>query len=317
MPSSSLPFSRRVKKHRLRFPSSAGDLIGAHLSTKGGLYTVFERATTVNASAVAIFSKNSSQWKAKELTDEDCALFAAERRKAGIQPLLIHTSYLINLATTNGEFYRKSFQAMVVELERAERLGAQALVLHPGAHLGAGLDKGIDQIARTFDLIHAATPACTVVTLLETTAGQGSCLGCTFEDLGKIIARVDDKSRLGICIDTCHIFAAGYDIRTRDGYERTIDDVEKHVGLDNVGAFHFNDSKRELGSRVDRHQHIGEGMIGLDAFGYILNDERFRAIPKLLETPKKPDPEADIRNLTTLRSLVTPISAPRKSRKRA
>ena len=153
-----------------------------------------------------------------------------------------------------------------------------------------------------------------MVTLLETTAGQGSCLGCTFSDLGEIIKRVDDKSRLGICIDSCHIFAAGYDIRSSDGYQRTIDEVEKYVGLDKVGAFHLNDSMKGLGSRVDRHQHIGQGMIGLDGFAFILNDERFARIPKLLETPKKPDPEADIRNLATLRSLVTPAVPARGSR---
>jgi len=286
---------------RFSFPDAPGDLIGAHISTKGGLHTVFERASLIDASALALFAKNSNQWKGKTLTDDDVALFAKTRN---VRPIVTHASYLINLATTNEEFHRKSIDAMIDELDRAERLGIHAVVLHPGAHLGAGVDAGLDQIARSLDRIHAAIPNHRVVTLLETAAGQGSCLGCTFEELGRIIDAVDDKRRVGICIDTCHIFAAGYDIRTRDGYERTIGEVEQHAGIDNVGAFHLNDSKKPLGSRVDRHEHIGDGEIGLDAFRFLLNDERFRRIPKLLETPKKIEHESDRRNLKTLRSLL-------------
>src|SRR5436853_123103 len=222
--------------NRFTYSEKHGDLIGAHLSTKGGLHTVFERAAALNVSAVALFAKNSNQWKGKELTEEDCALFATKR---SVKPVFTHASYLINLATTNAEFHKKSIAAMIDELDRAERLGIRAVVLHPGAHMGAGVDNGLDQIARSLDQIHAAIPNHRVVTLLETAAGQGPCLGCTFEELGKIIALAADKSRLGICVDTCHIFAAGYDIRTRDGYEKTVDDIERFVGLDNVGAFHL------------------------------------------------------------------------------
>jgi deoxyribonuclease IV len=286
---------------RFRFSSKHGDLIGAHLSTKGGLHTVFDRASEINASAVALFAKNSNQWKGKELTDEDCALFA---KKRSVKPVFTHTSYLINLATTNGEFHRKSIAAMIDELDRAERLGIRAVVLHPGAHLGAGADAGIDQIARSIDRIHAAIPNHKVVTLLETSAGQGSCVGCTFDELGRIIQSVDDRKRLGVCVDTCHIFASGYEIRTRDGYERMVEELARQVGLERVGLFHLNDSKRGAGSRVDRHEHIGDGQIGLDAFSFLLNDERFRGIPKLLETPKKVGHESDRRNLKTLRSLL-------------
>lgn len=286
---------------RFQYSAKHGDLIGAHLSSKGGLHTVFERATEINATAIALFAKNSNQWKGKELTDDDCRLFAEKRT---VKPVFTHASYLINLATTNPEFHRKSIAAMIDEIDRAERLGAAAVVLHPGAHLGAGTNSGIDQIARSFDQIHAAIPQHKVVTLLETAAGQGSCLGCTFEELGRIISLVDDKKRLGICIDTCHIFASGYDIRTTDGYERTIEDVEKHVGINRVGLFHLNDSKKPLGSRVDRHEHIGDGQIGVEGFRNLLNDARFRRIPKLLETPKKIEHESDRRNLAMLRSLV-------------
>jgi deoxyribonuclease-4 len=284
-----------------RYPEKYGDLIGAHLSTKGGLHTVFDRAAAIDASAVALFAKNSNQWKGKEMTDDDVKLF---RKMRTIRPMFSHASYLINLATTNPEFHRKSIAAMIDELDRAERLGIRAVVLHPGAHMGAGPDSGTDQIARSFDEIHAAIPNHKVITLLETAAGQGSCLGCTFEELGAIIKRVDDKRRLAVCVDTCHIFAAGHDIRTHDGYERTVDDIERHVGVNRVALFHLNDSKKPLGSRVDRHEHIGEGQIGLEGFRLLLNDARFRRIPKLIETPKKIEHESDRRNLATLRSLL-------------
>ena len=285
---------------RFHFPDS-GDLVGAHLSTKGGLHTVFERAAAIEASAIALFAKNSNQWKGKVLTDEDCALF---RDKRTVKPVLTHASYLINLATTNEEFHRKSHDALIDELDRAERIGAHAVVLHPGAHMGAGVDAAVDQIARSFDRIHKALPNHRVVTLLETAAGQGSCVGCTFEELGRIRDLVDDKDRIGICFDTCHVFAAGYDIRTERGYERTIEEIERYVGIENVGAFHLNDSKKDCGSRVDRHQHIGDGCLGLEPFRLLLNDARFRLVPKLLETPKTVETESDRKNMATLRSLV-------------
>ena len=286
---------------RFTFPDAPGDLIGAHLSTKGGLPTIFDRATEINASAAALFAKNGNQWKGKEMTEADCAEFAAKRT---VGPLLTHASYLINLATTNPEFHRKSIAALADELDRAERLGIHAVVLHPGAHLGSGAAAGIDQIARSLDTIHALIPNHRVVTLLETAAGQGTCVGCTFEELGQMIKLVDDKSRVGICFDTCHVFAAGYELRTRDAYERCIDEMERHVGLENVGAFHLNDSKKPLGSRVDRHQHIGEGELGLEPFRFLLNDPRFTRIPKVIETPKPVEHESDRRNLAVLRSLI-------------
>ena len=290
-----------TRKNRFQFPKTSGDLIGAHLSTKGGLSTVWDRAAAIDASAVALFAKNSNQWKGKELTPEICAEFAQKR---SVKPVLTHASYLINLATTNEEFHRKSIAALVDELDRAERLGIHAVVLHPGAHMGAGADNGLDQIARSLDQIHAQIPDHKVITLLETAAGQGSCLGCSFEELGKILERVDDPARVGICVDTCHIFASGYDIRSRDEYEKTIEQLDVHAGIENVGAFHLNDSKRPLGSRVDRHEHIGKGQIGVDAFALVLNDPRFARIPKLIETPKTVETESDRVNIGLLRSLI-------------
>ena len=287
---------------RFSFPETHGDLIGAHLSTRGGLCTVFERAAAIDASAIALFAKNGNQWKGKDLTAEDCAQFAAMRT---VRPMLTHASYLINLATTNPEFHRKSIAAMADELDRAERLGIHAVVLHPGSHLGAGADAGIDLIARSLDRVHALIPDHRVVTLLETSAGQGSSVGCTFEELGRMIRLVDDPSRVGICFDTCHVFAAGYEMRNYDAYQRTIDEMLHHVGLENVGAFHLNDSKKPLGSRVDRHTHIGEGELGLEPFRFLLNDARFTRIPKVIETPKPVEHESDRKNLRTLRSLIS------------
>lgn len=294
-----------MARNRFKYARAQGDLLGAHVSIKGGVHTVFERATSIGARALALFSRNQFQWACKPLSEEDCRLFRSEQRKAKIRPVLIHTQYLINLAALNPDFYKKSLAGLVLELVRAEQLGVPAVVLHPGAHMGAGTRKGLDRIARSFDLIHRTLPECRVVTLLETAAGQGSCLGCSFEELGTILRLVDDPSRLGVCVDTCHIFASGYDIRTRAGYQKTIEELDRHVGLANVGAFHLNDSKRPLGSRVDRHEHIGEGQIGRDGFAYLLNDSRFFGIPKVLETPKNRDNSWDVKNLRTLRSLMS------------
>lgn len=294
---------------RFTFPDAPGDLIGAHLSTQGGLHTIFARASAVDASAAALFAKNGNQWQGKTLTDEDCATFSSQRTVA---PLLTHASYLINLAGTNEDFHRKSIAAMIDELDRAERLGIHAVVLHPGAHLGAGSAAGVDRIARSLDQVHAAIPNHRVVTLLETGAGQGTCVGCTFEELGRMIRLVDDPKRVGICFDTCHVFAAGYEMRTRDAYERTMDELIRHVGLENVGAFHLNDSKKPLGSRVDRHTHIGEGELGLEPFRFLLNDPRFTRIPKVIETPKDVETISDQRNLRVLRSLIGTKSTSRR-----
>lgn len=254
---------------------------------------------------MAFFSKNNNRWKGKELTPEITTQFERLRREGSGQPLMIHTSYLINLAASSDEILERSIEGMIDELRRASKLHVPGVVLHPGAHMGAGPREGIDRIARSMDRVHAALPDLDVVTLFETSAGQGSCLGCTFEELGRMIRLIEQNARIGICIDTCHIFAAGYDIRTRAGWEAAVEELEREVGIERVAAFHINDSKRELGSRVDRHQHIGEGEIGLEPFGHILNDERFRGIPKVLETPKTHPVDSDIENLARLRSLLS------------
>jgi len=287
----------------VRYPTTT-DLLGAHVSTQGGLATAYERGVTIGANSLALFSKNSNQWAAKPLGESEVAGFRAARAASKIGPAIAHASYLINLAAPQEELWQKSIDAMVVELERASLLELDAVVLHPGAHVGEGIEKGIERIAHALDHVHARTPGCRVPILLETSAGQGSSLGCSFAEIGRMLALVSERSRLGVCFDTCHVFASGYDIRTRDGWKATVDEMFLHIPLDRIGAFHLNDSKRELGSRVDRHEHIGKGHIGTDAFGFLLNDERFAGIPKVLETPKPTEFDADIENLTILRSLI-------------
>lgn len=266
---------------------------------------MFERAAEIDASAIALFSKNSNQWRARALGDDECEEFRALRVSSGIAPILVHASYLINLAAADPAVLERSVAAMIIELERAERIGAQAVVLHPGAHMGSGVERGLGRIARALDRVHGAIPHNTVATLLETSAGQGSSLGCTFGELDVILRSVDEPLRLGICIDTCHIFAAGYDIRSGEGWRRVAGEIGETVGIEKVGAFHLNDSKKGLGSRVDRHEHIGEGAIGLEGFAAPLNDPLFARIPKVIETPKSDPIESDRKNLGRLRSLMS------------
>ena len=287
----------------IRYPTTT-DLLGAHVSAQGGLVTAWHRGVTIGANSLAIFSRNSNQWAAKPLSPDDIASFREARAASKIGPVIAHASYLINLAAPQDELWQKSIAAMVIELERAALLGLDGVVLHPGAHVGEGIDKGIDRIARALDEVHARTPGCRVPILLETSAGQGSSLGCTFAELGRMLSLVSDSGRLGVCFDTCHVFAAGYDIRTTEGWSATVDEMLAIIPLERIGAFHLNDSKRELGSRVDRHEHIGKGHIGTDAFGFLLSDSRFDGIPKVLETPKPTEFDADIENLATLRSLI-------------
>ncbi len=287
----------------LRFRTTA-DLLGAHVSAAGGVDTAFARAETIGATAFAIFSKNSNQWKAKPLDRKTIDAFRSNWKASSVKAVITHASYLINLATPDRTLWRKSIDAMIVELRRAEALGIHAVVLHPGAHVGSGIDRGIDRIGKALDAIHDALPECTVVTLLETSAGQGTSLGCTFEELGMMIDATADKKRVGICFDTCHVFAAGYDIRTKRGYDATIKELLQSVPRRFMGAVHLNDSKRELGSRVDRHESIGKGHIGTNAFELLLNDPHFKGVPKVLETPKITEFGSDIEALALLRSML-------------
>ena len=280
---------------------AARDRLGAHMSIAGGLHLALERGKVVGCSVVQLFVKNQLQWAAPPLTDEDVRLFGRAKRATGIQVVFAHATYLINLATPAEPDWRRAVDAFADELERAEALGLRFVVIHPGSHKGSGLETGISRIVRALDELATRTRGYRVKIALENTAGAGHTVGARFEELQAILERVAAPERLGICLDTCHLFAAGYDIRTPAGYARTLETCEKSVGARSVLAFHLNDAKASLGSGLDRHEHIGKGRIGLGAFRCLLNDRRFAEVPMVLETPK--DDDADRRNLRTLRRL--------------
>jgi len=277
-------------------------LAGVHVSIAGGIHRAFERAERLQCRAIQIFLKNSNQWKAKTLVEQDRALFRDARKKSCIEAVIAHDSYLINLASPDRGLQRKSLDAFVEEMKRANFLGVRYLVLHPGAHMGSGVTAGVSRVSKALNqaLVRVEPP---VKILLENTAGQGSCLGRRFEELAEILEKIQASARAGVCLDTCHLFAAGYDIRTEEGYAATMSEFDRLIGIGRVRAVHVNDSKKGLGSRVDRHFHIGQGCIGPNAFRLLLNDSRFARIPKILETPKGPGLEHDLMNLATLRSL--------------
>jgi len=279
-------------------------LLGAHMSIAGGVHTAVERAMKIGCTTMQMFVKNNTQWNGKPLTDKDISTYKKLLSESSIGPVLVHDTYLINLCATDKIILKKSRVALKDEFERTERIGASYLNFHPGSHMRAGEDDGIQLVAESLNIIHAQTKEYRVKSVLEATAGQGTGIGYRFEQLRAIIDLVDERERMAVCIDTCHIFAAGYDISNEAGYWRTFEEFNAIVGLDRLVAFHINDSKRELGSRVDRHEHIGKGKIGKTAFRLLMNDERFRNIPKVLETPKGPEMKEDVRNMRVLRGLV-------------
>jgi deoxyribonuclease IV len=277
--------------------------VGAHMSIAGGMHNAFLLGQRAGCRTLQVFLKNNNQWKAKALTDEDRALYLDAQKNSGIKPVIAHNSYLINLASPNPQLYEKSLKAFILELERANFFEIPCVILHPGAHMGAGESKGIACVSAALNrALDEVSPPVRI--LLETTAGQGSSLGHKFEQLAAILEGIRNSDRVGICLDTCHVFAAGYDIRTEQGYRRTMREFNRLVGVDRIQAIHVNDSKRELGSRVDRHAHIGKGFVGENAFRCLMNDARFLSVPKILETPKGKDLKEDIMNLGVLRRLV-------------
>ncbi len=279
--------------------------LGAHESISGGLHHAIEDVEKVGGEALQLFTRNQRQWKAAPLSDQDISLFREKREQFEYLPIASHASYLINLASSKPDLVIKSIQAFTDELIRCSQLQLQWVVIHPGSHGGAGIDKGLENIVNNLDKVfEQSEKSVDVQVLLETTAGQGTGLGSTFEELAWIISNSAFRERLGICVDTCHIFAAGYDIRSRKSYEATFFQLESCLDIGQIGFFHLNDSKKELGSRVDRHEHIGKGHIGLDGFRYLLSDPRFQDYPMTLETPKGKDLEEDRENLATLRSLL-------------
>jgi len=276
-------------------------LVGAHMSISGGLDLAFSRGEEVGCTAMQIFTKNASQWRAKPISKEAAADFRRAWQKSCIGPVVAHDAYLINLAAPDPDKWERSKEAFLDELCRCAALGIPFLVAHPGAHMGEGEEAGIERIAAALREVFQDAPS-DVMVLLENTAGQGSYLGHRLEHLAEIISRVPDHP-LGICFDTCHAFAAGYDLRSLEGYEATMAAIDRLIGLEHLHVFHVNDSKKGLDSRVDRHEHIGRGAIGEEGFRLLMGDERFRSIPKILETPEGTDGEWHRKNLALLRQL--------------
>ncbi len=289
---------------------------GAHMSIAGGLHNAFAEGRRVGCDCMQVFVKNQRQWRASPLTEDAIRTWEEAARESRISPVIAHDTYLINLASPDGNLWRRSIAAFADELTRCEGLGIGCLVTHPGSHTGAGEAIGLRRVARALDEIHRRTRGFRVRTLLETTAGQGTSLGCRFEHLAAILARVRDPERLAVCFDTCHVFAAGYELADAGGYAATMAELDRHVGLSLVRCFHVNDSRRERGSRVDRHAHIGRGRLGRAAFRNLVNDPRFAGVPMILETPKGKDGRGrdfDRVNLAALRRMVGAEDAGRRA----
>jgi deoxyribonuclease IV len=278
--------------------------LGAHTSIEGGVACAIDLASKLKFNTMQIFTKNNNRWFAKSLAENEIDNFREKLKKSKIQPVVAHDSYLINLCAADKDILKKSREAFIDELNRCEQLEIPYLNFHPGGHLGQGEEEGIKIIAESLNLAHLQTKGFKVQSMLETTAGQGTSIGYSFEQLKKIIDLVDDKERMCVCIDTAHIFAAGYDIRLPEKYENTLMQFDNIIGLDLLKCIHINDSKKDLGTRVDRHEHIGKGFIGLDGFRNIMNDKRLENIPKILETPKTKGQKEDLKNLKVLRSLI-------------
>jgi deoxyribonuclease-4 len=305
-------------------------LFGAHNSIAGGVHKALEAGQALGMEAVQLFTaspqmwsvtqsspatttgrsaksvrSNSTPWRAKELADDEVSTFQETLRRTQVRVLLAHDSYLINLASPDDLLYRRSLEAFVGEMQRAERLGLSYLVTHPGAHVGSGEEAGLQRVATALDEVHQRCPHYRVQILLETTAGQGSCLGHRFEHLARILALVAEPERLGICLDTCHVFAAGYSLAPKKEYQATLRAFDRLIGFDRLRAFHLNDSLKPQGSHLDRHAHLGQGCLGLEPFRLLVNDRRFRDRPMVLETPKEETGAGsmDAINLRTLRDL--------------
>lgn len=281
-----------------------GRYLGAHCSIVGGFDKAVERASLLKSSAMQVFTKNSNQWKAKKLLNSEVAQYLDARKKSSLEIVIAHASYLINLSTIDPKVQVPSVEAMKIELDRAEALEFSYLVVHPGSHKAEGELVGIVQLVENLRRLLEYSKEYQVQILLETTAGQGASIGYDFEHFAEILSRLDWTDRIGICIDTAHIFEAGYDISSENGYKSVFQEFDEIVGLDYVKVFHLNDSKSECGSRVDRHAGIGQGNIGKQAFSLLLNDSRFLNLPMILETPKNKDLKEDLENLELLRDMI-------------
>lgn len=277
-------------------------MLGGHMRISGGLSEVPERAKKLTCECMQIFSKNQMQWKAKPIDLGDAEEFMANSKKFGIKETVIHGSYLINLASPDKSLLKRSREAFLEEIVRAKHLGVRSVIFHPGAHMGLGEQAGLKKIAESLNWARREFGSGDVQMVLEITAGQGSVLGYSFDQLAKIISLLDDEESAGVCFDTCHAYAAGYDVKTKDGYGRTFDLLEDTIGLEFLKVMHLNDAKMKQGSRIDRHEQIGKGYIGLEGFRNFVNDRRFVNVPMVLETPKGEDGYKQ--ELKALRSLI-------------
>jgi len=278
-------------------------LLGAHMSIAGGLDKAVLRGSRLGCNTIQIFTKNTNQWKERHLTGEDIDAFHEIRKRLNIEPVIAHSSYLVNLASPDDETYEKSISAVCHEVGRCEQLGIGCLVMHPGSHRGAGEEKGIERIVRAIDRVSRDRRGTGVSITLETTAGQGATLGHTFRQIARIMDGVKDTSNLALCLDTCHAFAAGYEMRDAESYEGLFGEIERLIGRGHLKVIHLNDSKKGCGSRVDRHEDIGKGMIGIEPFRWIMQDDRLKDIPKILETPGIGNDNNRDRNRETLQLL--------------
>jgi len=278
--------------------------IGSHMSTAGGVDKAFARGESIGLEVMQIFTRNQNQWEAKTLETATIDRFLAERERTGIEPVCAHDSYLINLCALNRTTLARSKKALLDELKRCDLLDIPYLVAHPGSHVGAGESAGIAKVAENINRVFAKDPKGKAVLLLENTAGQGTNLGYSFEHLAEIRDSVDNRDRVGVCFDTCHAVAAGYDLSSESKCRRVFKKFDCMVGLDLLKVFHLNDSKKPLGSRVDRHEHIGEGHVGLAAFKFLMRSRKFRYHPMALETPKSEDLHEDVKNIRVLKSLL-------------
>jgi deoxyribonuclease-4 len=274
------------------------------MSVSGGLHTAFARGSSIGCTTMQIFVKNANQWKSRALSEKDVQNYKTAAVEATISPVVAHAAYLINLCAANASILKKSRAAFLDELSRCEALGILGLIFHPGAHLGRGESEGIRLIAESLNIIHDSSPGFRSLSILETTAGQGTTVGYRFEQLRAIIDQVQHPERMAVCLDTCHVFAAGYDFRTEEGWMDMMQQFDSTIGLKRLAAIHMNDSKREHGSRIDRHEQIGKGHIGEAGFRFLMNDPRLHSVPKILETEKGEEMIEDIENMRVLLSLV-------------
>ena len=281
-----------------------GPLLGALMSIAGGVNNAVLQGKEVGCDTVQLFTKSSRQWVSKPLGKDEIARFHRAKKETGLNTVVAHDSYLYNFAAPDDVLRKKSVAGLIDEMERCEALGVMYLIAHPGAHVGTGEEAGIQTIAKSIDEMHSACPGYETKLAIEITAGQGSNLGYRFQQVRQIIDASKNSDQLRVCFDTEHAFAAGYDLRTKEGYERTFAEFDETIGLEILVAFHLNDAKKDLGCRVDRHEHIGKGFIGLEAFRLLMNDKRFWGLPMCLETPKSDDCHEDHENLATLRNLL-------------